>query len=67
MMAKAVDRIIENPDKVKKADIVVGIPSYQEADSIGYVASIIDQGLTKYQNDEKHIQYDSNPQIRRAT
>ncbi len=34
--------------KIKKADIVVGIPSYNEADNIGFVAKQIDLGLKKY-------------------
>ncbi len=36
-------------------DIVVGIPSYNEADSIGYVAQQIDKGLLKYFPDKKAI------------
>ena len=42
------ERILENPDGIKKADIVVGIPSYNEADSIGYVVERVDEGLSKY-------------------
>ena len=41
-------RILENPEGVKKADVVVGIPSYNEADSIGFVVENVDEGLTKY-------------------
>ena len=41
-------RIIENPDKIKKAEIVVGIPSYREADSIGFVVSMVDEGLSRF-------------------
>jgi glycosyltransferase involved in cell wall biosynthesis len=40
--------IVENPDKVRRAEIVVGIPSYQEADSIGFVTGVVDAGLEKY-------------------
>ena len=36
------------PDKVKQADIIVGIPSYNEADSIGFVVEQVDKGLQKY-------------------
>ena len=32
-------RIVENPGHIKKAEIVVGIPSCNEADSIGFVLS----------------------------
>ncbi len=42
------ERIVENPDKIKKAEIVIGIPSYKEADSIGYVVSVVDEGLNRY-------------------
>ena len=37
-----------NPQKVKKAEIVVGIPSFNEADNIGYVTKVVDDGLKKY-------------------
>ena len=37
-----------NPDKIKKAKIVVGIPSYNEADTIPNVTRKVDQGLRKY-------------------
>ena len=41
-------RIIDNPDKVKKADIVIGIPSYNEADSIAFVVDCADRGLSEF-------------------
>jgi hypothetical protein len=41
-------RIIENPDRIKKAEIVVGIPSYREADSIEFVVSMVDEGLSRF-------------------
>lgn len=34
--------------KKYKIDLIVGIPSYNEADSIGYVIKQVDQGLRKY-------------------
>jgi glucosylglycerate synthase len=37
-----------NPQKIKNADLIVGIPSFNEADSIGFVTETIDKGLTKY-------------------
>ncbi len=40
--------IIENPDKVTAADIIVGIPSYQEADSIAYPTDMADRGLREF-------------------
>ncbi len=40
--------IEDNPDKIKKAEIVVGIPSLNEASNIALVTKKVDQGLTKY-------------------
>jgi glycosyltransferase involved in cell wall biosynthesis len=40
--------IEENPLRVEKAKIVVGIPSFNEADSISYVVEKVDEGLEKY-------------------
>ena len=40
--------IENNPEKIKKAKIVVGIPSFNEADSIAFVAKQVDKGLQKY-------------------
>jgi len=39
---------VENPGKVQTAEIIVGIPSYNEADSIAYPTKIASQGLIKY-------------------
>ena len=36
---------IDNPDRVSNADVVVGIPSYKEADSIAFPTQMADQGL----------------------
>lgn len=38
----------ENPDSVSQADIIIGIPSYKEADSIAYTASEAGTGLSKF-------------------
>jgi len=40
--------IIENPAKIKKADLVVGIPSYCEAKTISFVVEQASLGLKKY-------------------
>jgi glycosyltransferase involved in cell wall biosynthesis len=40
-------RII-NPQKIQKADLVVGIPSYNEAENIGFVVEQVCLGLKKY-------------------
>ncbi len=55
-------RILENPDRIKKAEIVVGIPSYNERDSIGFVVSRIDNGLSKFfrRKDSVIINVDNN-------
>lgn len=39
---------VENPGRVHTAEIIVGIPSYNEADSIAYPTQIASQGLVKY-------------------
>lgn len=41
--------------KIKKADIIVGIPSYNEADSIGFVVKQVDLGLKKYFPHSKNV------------
>ncbi|MCK4744922.1 glycosyltransferase [Candidatus Parcubacteria bacterium] len=40
--------IIINLNKIKQADLVVGIPSHNEADNISFVAEQVDKGITKY-------------------
>jgi len=37
-----------NPDNIKKAEMVVCIPSYKEADAISYPTTEADKGLKKY-------------------
>ncbi len=39
---------VTNPEKIKQADIVVGIPSYNEEETIGFVAEQASRGLEKY-------------------
>ena len=39
---------IVNRHKIKKADLIVGIPSYNEADNIAFVVRQADKGLAKY-------------------
>ncbi len=46
---------IINPGDIAEAEIVIGIPSLNEADSIGFVAKQIDQGLRKYFSDKKSV------------
>lgn len=49
------DWIEQNPDKVKRADIVVGIPSYNEADSIAYPTEQAAMGLKTYFSDLRSV------------
>lgn len=42
--------IEENPNRITKADVVVGIPSYKEAASISFPTQQADKGLSKYFN-----------------
>jgi glycosyltransferase involved in cell wall biosynthesis len=44
-----------NPENIKKADMVVCIPSYKEADSISYPTTQADKGLTKYFGDKSVV------------
>lgn len=39
---------IDNPQKIKEADIIVGIPSYNEAETISFVVEQSALGLKKY-------------------
>jgi len=51
-----------NPEKIKKAEMVVCIPSYKEADSISYPVTQADKGLDQYfkENDSVIINCDNN-------
>ena len=44
-----------NPDKIKKVDLVVSIPSYNEADSISYPTQQASEGLEKYFPDKSAV------------
>ncbi len=43
---------IVNPEKVSSAEIVVGIPSYNEADTIPIPVDIVSKGLSEYYADK---------------
>ncbi|AFM23111.1 glycosyl transferase [Desulfomonile tiedjei] len=47
--------IEDNPDGITRADIVVGIPSYNEASSISYPTQQADKGLKKYYSDKSAV------------
>lgn len=47
--------IVENPSKVNNTEIIVGIPSYNEAYSIAYPTDIASRGLIKYFPNNKSV------------
>ena len=47
--------IEENPHDIKSADIVVGIPSYNEADLISYPTEQVSEGLVNYFGDKNSV------------
>lgn len=49
------DIIVENPDCIENAEIIVGIPSYNEADSIAYPTDVASRGLIEYFPDKKSV------------
>jgi len=44
-----------NPEKIEKAEMVVCIPSYNEADSISFPTMQASEGLTKYFSDKRSV------------
>lgn len=46
---------VENPNNVNRAGIIVGIPSYNEADSISYPTDVASRGLINYFADRKSV------------
>ncbi len=53
--AEVLDWIEENPQKVQQADIIVGIPSFNEADCIPFVAEQAAIGLKTYFKDYRSV------------
>jgi glycosyltransferase involved in cell wall biosynthesis len=47
--------IVENPKNVESADIIVGIPSYNEADSIAFPTDVASRGLINYFAEKKSV------------
>ncbi len=45
----------ENPERVHKAEVIVGLPSYNEADSIAYPTKQASAGLKKYYGKKKSV------------
>ncbi len=47
-MTENTNMIVENPEKVREAEIIVGTPSYNEVDTISNVTATADLGLREY-------------------
>jgi len=47
--------LVENPEKVREAEIIVGTPSHNEVDTISNVTSTADRGLREYFADKKAV------------
>ncbi len=47
--------IVENPERVSSAEIIVGIPSFNEADFISYPTDMAGRGLSQYFSDKKSV------------
>ena len=47
--------IVENPDHVTSADVIVGIPSYKEADNIAFPTDVASRGLTEFFGDYSSV------------
>src|SRR4030042_4301979 len=52
--------IQEAIEKIKKADIIVGIPSYNNARTIGHVVRAVQSGLAKYFPEKKSVLVNSD-------
>lgn len=44
-----------NPENIQKAEMIVAIPSFKEADSIGHPTTQADEGLTAYFRDRRAV------------
>ena len=47
--------IVENPERVRSAEVVVGIPSYNEADNISYPTDVASRGLVEYFREKESV------------
>jgi len=54
-MAGTNNRVIANPSHVMDAEVVVGIPSYNEADNIAYPTDVASRGLREHFPDKKSV------------
>jgi glycosyltransferase involved in cell wall biosynthesis len=54
-MTEDTNMIVENPEKVREAEIIVGTPSYNEVETISNVTATADRGLREYFADKKAV------------
>ena len=47
--------IIKNPNNITSAEVVVGIPSYNEADNIAYPTDVASRGLVEFFGNKKSV------------
>ena len=47
-MAASNNRVVVNPSHITEADIIVGIPSYNEADNIAFPTDVASRGLKEH-------------------
>ncbi len=52
--------VTDQLEKIKTADILVGIPSFNNARTIGHVVRAVQAGLAKYFPDRKAVLIDSD-------
>lgn len=49
------DNIVRNPDKIRSAEIIVGIPSYNEAENIAFPTDVVSRGLLDFFPNKKAV------------
>ena len=49
------DVIVNNPQKIKDTEIIVGIPSYKEADNIAFPTDVASRGLLQFFPNKKSV------------
>ncbi len=49
------EAIVENPQNVRSAEIIIGIPSYNEADNIAFPTDVASRGLEQFFPDKKSV------------
>ncbi len=54
-MAETNNRVVANPSHVMEAEVIVGIPSYNEADNIAFPTDVASRGLREHFSDKKSV------------